>query len=585
MKPKCYSYIRFSRPEQLRGDSLRRQLKMAEDYAAKHSLVLDNNLRFKDLGLSAFKGLQRTKGALAAFLQLVSDGQVPKGSVLIVESLDRLSREMVLDALSLFTDIINAGIKIVTLSDAFEYDRQSIKKNPMQLMMSLMIMTRANEESDRKSKMLLAAWEHKRENATEKKLTARAPLWLELSKDRARFIPVKERCDVIRMIFDMKLAGKGAELITQTLNQDPSLWKPTKKWRKSYVGKILRNKAVIGEFQPMRRIDGKRQDVGPPIKDYFPSVVPRETFIKVERLIKKNTFHGGRTGAISNLFSYIAKCGYCGGSMRLIDKGRGRKKLVCDNAVRKITCQRIPIKYQNFEDTILDFCKDLKVSDLIEDDSHLAELERLKDEVLLMDHRLETIKNEEAFLMKRIKKSLDDRIVDDYEKELSAIKDEKAAIKEDRIKVQTEIEKLSVLDNDIELRLEHIKDLKAHMQTLEGDELRDIRLMLRGKIRDLVDCINIFPYGSPRITEDFIKDAMQDLKNNMTPDALTTYKKDLEDRINNRDLLQHTIYFKGGSIRTLRPNKANILHMDFDRERGGLAALYTPEAIERLTRI
>lgn len=32
--PKCYSYIRFSRPEQMRGDSLRRQGEAADKWAA-----------------------------------------------------------------------------------------------------------------------------------------------------------------------------------------------------------------------------------------------------------------------------------------------------------------------------------------------------------------------------------------------------------------------------------------------------------------------------------------------------------------------------------------------------------------------
>jgi DNA invertase Pin-like site-specific DNA recombinase len=53
--PKCYSYIRFSRPEQMRGDSLRRQTEAAEKWAAENGLVIDQSLT--DLGLSAYRGL------------------------------------------------------------------------------------------------------------------------------------------------------------------------------------------------------------------------------------------------------------------------------------------------------------------------------------------------------------------------------------------------------------------------------------------------------------------------------------------------------------------------------------------------
>jgi DNA invertase Pin-like site-specific DNA recombinase len=35
-RPKAYSYIRFSTPEQAAGDSLRRQTAKAREYAARH---------------------------------------------------------------------------------------------------------------------------------------------------------------------------------------------------------------------------------------------------------------------------------------------------------------------------------------------------------------------------------------------------------------------------------------------------------------------------------------------------------------------------------------------------------------------
>jgi len=185
-KPKAFSYIRFSTPEQENGDSLRRQTEASEQYAKAHSLVLDDSLRLTDRGLSAYRGVHKTKGALGEFLQLVEQGKVPKGSVLLVESLDRLSREQVLDALTQFTGIIGAGVKVVTLADNMEYDRESVNANFGQLLMSLVIMARAYEESATKSKRLKAAWAEKREQATNghRKLTGRCPAWLRLSEDK-----------------------------------------------------------------------------------------------------------------------------------------------------------------------------------------------------------------------------------------------------------------------------------------------------------------------------------------------------------------------------------------------------------------
>ena len=94
--PKAYSYIRFSSAIQLKGDSLKRQTSLREEYLAKHpELELDTTLNLSDLGVSAYDRSNITKGALGRFLQAVKDGKIARGSYLLVESLDRLSRAQV----------------------------------------------------------------------------------------------------------------------------------------------------------------------------------------------------------------------------------------------------------------------------------------------------------------------------------------------------------------------------------------------------------------------------------------------------------------------------------------------------------
>src|SRR5437588_5588757 len=85
---KAYSYIRFSTPEQLKGDSLRRQTAMAADYCGRHGLTLDAELTMQDLGVSAYRGknLDGT-GKLGLFLDAVKAGDVAQGSVLLLEAL------------------------------------------------------------------------------------------------------------------------------------------------------------------------------------------------------------------------------------------------------------------------------------------------------------------------------------------------------------------------------------------------------------------------------------------------------------------------------------------------------------------
>lgn len=66
-RPKAYSYLRFSTPEQAAGDSRRRQTELAEKFAKAHDLALDDQLTFHDLGVSAFSGANLA-GQLGAFL-------------------------------------------------------------------------------------------------------------------------------------------------------------------------------------------------------------------------------------------------------------------------------------------------------------------------------------------------------------------------------------------------------------------------------------------------------------------------------------------------------------------------------------
>ncbi len=110
---KAYSYLRFSTPEQIKGDSTRRQKDGAKKYAEEHGLDLDEKLTFQDLGVSALHGKNAETGALGVFLQAVREGRVEKGSYLLVESLDRISRKKARKALHWFRQLDLAPFDIL----------------------------------------------------------------------------------------------------------------------------------------------------------------------------------------------------------------------------------------------------------------------------------------------------------------------------------------------------------------------------------------------------------------------------------------------------------------------------------------
>ena len=164
--PKAYSYIRFSHPDQKAGDSYRRQQKLAKEYAQANGLELADSKEyaFFDSGKSAYKARHLdVEGELRRFLDLVEAGDIPKGSVLLVESLDRLSRERVSVALPRFLDLLNKGVDVVTLSDGKRYTGGSTDYTD--LIVSIVYMAKAHAESDDKTKRVAAAWSQKKKLA------------------------------------------------------------------------------------------------------------------------------------------------------------------------------------------------------------------------------------------------------------------------------------------------------------------------------------------------------------------------------------------------------------------------------------
>jgi hypothetical protein len=538
-QPRAYSYIRFSSPEQEKGDSLRRQIQLSEAYTKKHGLILDDTLKLTDRGLSAYKGVHRAKGALGEFLNLIEEGKIAPGSVLIVENLDRLSREQILDALNQFTSIIRAGIKIVTLQDGMEYDRESINQNWAQLIISITYMARAHEESETKSKRLSSVWENKRNKANngDKKITARAPAWLKLSKDRTKFILIPEAVKTLELIFRKKLAGKGVGTIAIELNDDPNAWKPDKTgpkktggWRGSYINKILRNRAVIGEFQPHKLVDGKRQPVGDPIPDYFPPAIDKDLFYQVQAQLKanaaKNGNAGGKTGKGSNLFTHVVKCGLCGYPMHFIDKGKppkGGKYLVCDASRRLHTCSAKAIRYEEFERLFFENFEELDISQIIPGkDETQAQINELEKKLITNRQQILEINAMIENLTDSIASTKDRRTREQYDKRLTKLFNDRDGLEFESKEFERVITELRQQKTEIESNAEQIKEVYRLLENAKDEKKRiEMRLRLRQQIRKVIDWIKIYP----------LQESYQDIQETEDPDIVKIMKSKYIDKV------------------------------------------------------
>ncbi|GGE17940.1 hypothetical protein GCM10011529_25560 [Polymorphobacter glacialis] len=359
--PKAYSYLRFSTPEQMHGDSFRRQTAMTTEYVQRHGLVLDESLTFQDLGVSAFHGKNAAAGRLGDFKEAVIAGRVDNGSYLLVEGLDRISRLEPRKALRVLEDLVDLGIIVVTMSDGKAYSEASLKADPYALMMALMLFIRANDESETKSRRLQAAWAGKRAKVATTPLTSRAPAWLKLDKAEGRWIVLQERADIVRRIFRLSADGVGQHKIAAMLNSEavPTFGK-AEYWQRSYISKILTNASVVGAMTPHTleyADDRKQRKPKEAVAGYFPPVVSAEAFRDVQATLGtvRAPSRGRHANApLRNILGGLATCPRCGGTSTMVSKGKEAERyLVCARAKTKAGCSYRSVRYGIVEEAIL----------------------------------------------------------------------------------------------------------------------------------------------------------------------------------------------------------------------------------------
>jgi DNA invertase Pin-like site-specific DNA recombinase len=374
--PKAYSYIRFSTPEQAKGDSLRRQTDDARAFAARKGITLDEELTVRDEGISAFYGRNAQTGALAAFLEAAREGIVPQGSYLIVESLDRISRQTVRKAIRTLEEIIEAGVNVVDLSDGGKvYNVETLETDQMSFLLMAMRFIRANEESATKSRRVRSAYDKKRKDAAAgvkgKPFTRQLPAWLIWNEGTKAHQVIPERAAVVRKIYEMADRGMSHHGIARTLNESgESTWGGDNSrapyWRGTYVRKLLTTSAVMGTFTPhqiTKTAKGRERKPLDPIEGYWPSVVEPELFERVSARLRTTSARGKNTNTEpKSIFGGVMKCAYCGDTVTRVSKGE-HVYLVCTRAHARAKCRYEATRYRDVEQRFIE------VADLIVDDA------------------------------------------------------------------------------------------------------------------------------------------------------------------------------------------------------------------------
>ena len=307
-----YSYMRFSDPRQASGSSSERQLAYARRWAQERGLLLDESLTLRDEGLSAYHQRHVKSGALGIFLGAVEQGRIPEGSVLIVEGLDRLSRAEPIQAQAQLAQIVNAGITVVTASDGKTYSREHLKANPMDLVYSLLVMIRAHEESDTKSKRVLASIRRQCQGWMDGTFRGRIhngkdPAWVEWDGQAWQLIP--ERVEAVREALALYLRGYSATRLLEVLT-DKGLSLTGRGPQSLQIYRLIKQRALLGEKE--LTIDGEKFE----LPGYYPALLSSTEW---DQLQVAASGRGRRKafGAVPHIITGmgITVCGYCGRAM------------------------------------------------------------------------------------------------------------------------------------------------------------------------------------------------------------------------------------------------------------------------------
>lgn len=370
-KPRVISYKRYSSLRQGRGHSVERQEDAAQKWCARKELVLDTSLTLLDKGKSGFTGANRHKGALKTLLDKIDNGEIRPGTYLLIEALDRLTREELTESVPLFLMLLSAGLVIVTLVDDKEWTKEGMNRDQSDFFYSIMLLGRGHEESLRKASMIRAKFEAARKE--HKNIFGSAPGWLSRQDKNSQWTIVEDRADSVRKVFELAAQGYGSKAIAKIANEEkwPLPTRDTKTktttWHGTMPGRLLRLRSVVGEYEYFLQDYKTKQKTGTwrgersniIVQNYYPPIVDEALWYRARAAIdRKAKTPRRRDTQYFNIWSGLLRCGECGAMIQRKTETRGGSKaqLTCSNKISGVTECRTGAASKTDEFLLLDIC-------------------------------------------------------------------------------------------------------------------------------------------------------------------------------------------------------------------------------------
>ncbi|NQY06429.1 MAG: recombinase family protein [Flavobacteriaceae bacterium] len=145
-----YVYSRVSSTKQIEGLSLSLQgdQELLNKIALEYKTEISSTV-YRDEGKSAFRG-KNLESELGTLISDIENGKIVANDIIVMRHLDRLSRLALVNAMTVFTNILSYGVKIYTTMDNREYSQHG-KNASISMILATLAFQLSNEESIKKS--------------------------------------------------------------------------------------------------------------------------------------------------------------------------------------------------------------------------------------------------------------------------------------------------------------------------------------------------------------------------------------------------------------------------------------------------
>lgn len=316
---RAYGYVRISRDEDGKKESIDTQKKVVIDFARQNGVELIEVIEDNNVSGYTFEreGLNRLK-------DLIEDGQV---EALFAKDLSRIGRHNA--KVLLFLDYLDdKNVRLMLKSDNYD------SENDDDTMLGIKAWYNEMYLKDLSKKITANIRQKQKEGL----VIVQHFGYMKDPEDKNKLIIDEEVADTIRLIFKMYIEGYGCNKIVHFLNENgyetPSMhkmrkfgfgWKPnwTQKdlWYATSVKRILRNDAYIGILRcgvtRVSKMKGKKVKV--PVEEqvvhhnYMPAIINEDDFYLVQALFDRRVEEKVRAkNQKIHKYAGILKCADCG---------------------------------------------------------------------------------------------------------------------------------------------------------------------------------------------------------------------------------------------------------------------------------